>query len=130
MSSKAPMKRIDCAVVATKNYVFLVPVKSVGFFVVLNTIKTHQLFEGKSVHQGIEDLIASCSSPSEIEEKFCALLEDNPMYVFKISELSTFKIKGFLGKHTAMMRRSLKEYASILPNGKGNSKEMRLFFGQ
>ena len=44
MSSKQPMKQVDACVVSTKNYVFFVPKKSVGFFVVLNTIKSFQVF--------------------------------------------------------------------------------------
>jgi hypothetical protein len=130
MNSKQPMKQVDVCLVSTKDYVFYVPKKTVGMFVVLNTIKTHQLFEGKSIEQGVKDLIASAESVDALEKSMIALLEDDDKYVHKIADKKSFKFKGFLGKHTVRMSTGGANWSSVMAKGKGLSKEFRTFHGQ
>lgn len=130
MSSKQPMKQVDACVISTKNYVFFVPKKSVGFFVVLNTIKTHQYFDGVSVEQGVERLISNANTVDELEKSFTALLEDDEKYVHRIADQKSFKFKGFLGKHTVRMSTGGTNWTAVSVNGKGKSKEFRAYHGQ
>ncbi len=130
MNSKQPMKQVDVCLVSTKDYVFYVPKKTVGMFVVLNTIKTHKLFEGKSIEQGVRDLIAQAETKEDLEKSMIALLEDDEKYVHKIADKKSFKFKGFLGKHTVRMSTGGTNWSSVMAKGKGNSKEFRTFHGQ
>jgi len=103
MNSKQPMKNIDVAIVATKKYLFFVPKKTVGMFFVLNTIKTHKLFEGVDIEQGVKNLIEQSNSLEELESSMIALLENDEKYVHHIEDKKSFKFRGFLGKHTLRM---------------------------
>ncbi|MDG1330807.1 MAG: hypothetical protein P8P74_00645 [Crocinitomicaceae bacterium] len=130
MNSKQPMKNVDVCLVSTKDYVFYVPKKSVGMFVVLNTIKTHQYFEGVSIEQGVRNLIEKSESVEELHKSMIALLEDDDKYVHKIADKKSFKFKGFFGKHTVRMSTGGTNWSSVMANGKGNSKAFREFHGQ
>ena len=130
MSSKQPMKQADVAVVGTKDYLFFVPKKTVGMFLVLNTIKTHQFFAGVSVEEGVKKLIAQAADTDELEKSLVALLEDDEKYVHRLADKSSFKFRGFLGKHTLRMSTGGTNWTAIMANGKGNSKAMRIFYGQ
>lgn len=130
MSSKQPMKQVDVVTVGTKNYVFFVPTKTVGLFLVLNTIKTHQFFAGVSIEDGVKKLIAESAAPEDLEKSMIALLEDDEKYVFDLNEQKSFKFRGFLGKHTLRMSKGGANWASVMVKGKGKSKEFRAFYGQ
>lgn len=130
MNSKQPMQRIDVCTLSTKNYVFLIPKKTTGMFLLFDTIKTHQLFEGVTIEQGVRKLIAKAENVTDLEKSMIALLQDDEKHVHQIASKSKFKFSGFLGKHTLMMRTSMTNYSSILVNGKGESKRFRLFHGQ
>lgn len=130
LNSKQPMKQIDVCLVSTKDYAFYIPKKSVGMFVVLNTIKTHQYFDGVSIEEGVQKIIANSETPQDLEKSLIALLEDDEKYVHKISDKKTFKFKGFLGKHTLRMSTGGANWSSVMANGKGLSKEFRAFHGQ
>jgi len=129
MNSKQPMKNTDVCLVSTKDYVFYVPKKSVGMFVVVNTIKTHQFFDGVTIEEGVKKVIENAASVEDLEKSMIALLEDDEKYVHKIADKKSFKFKGFLGKHTLRMATS-GGWSSVMANGKGNSKEFRTFHGQ
>ena len=130
MNSKQPMQNVDVCLVSTKDYVFYVPKKTVGMFVVLNTVKTHQLFEGVSIEQGVKNLIAKADSVQDLEKSMIALLEDDDKLVHKIADKKSFKFRGFFGKHTLRMSTGGANWSSVMANGKGNSKEFRAFHGQ
>lgn len=130
MNSKQPMKQIDVCLVSTKDYVFYIPKKSVGMFVVLNTIKTHQFFDGVSIEEGVQKIIADSSTPQDLEKSLIALLEDDEKYVHKISDKKAFKFRGFFGKHTLRMSTGGTNWSSVMANGKGLSKEFRAYHGQ
>ena len=130
MNSKQPMKQVDVCLVSTKDYVFYVPKKSVGMFLVVNTIKTHQYFDGVSIEEGVRKIIDNSETPQDLEKSLIALLEDDPKYVHQISEKKSFKIKGFLGKHTLRMSTGGANWSSVMPKGKGLSKVFRAFHEQ
>jgi hypothetical protein len=130
LNSKQPMKNIDVCLVSTKDYVFYVPKKTVGMFVVLNTIKTHQYFEGVSIEEGVKNLISKAESTEGLEKSMIALLEDDEKYVHKISDKKSFKFKGFLGNHTLRMSTGGTNWSSVLAKKKANSKLFRNFHGQ
>lgn len=130
MNSKQPMQNVDVCLVSTKNYVFYIPKKSVGMFVILNTIKTHQFFDGVSIVEGVRKLIDKAETVEELEKSLIALLEDDEKYVHKIADKKSFKFKGFLGKHTLRMSTGGTNWSSVMAQGKGNSKEFRAFHGQ
>ncbi len=130
MNSKQPMKQVDVCVVGTKNYIFYVPKKTVGLYYLLNTIKTHQFFEGVSIEDGVKKLISQSATPEDLEKSMIALLEDDEKYVHEIKLQKSFKFRGFLGKHTLRMSLGGTNWSSVSPSGKGKSKEMRSFYGQ
>lgn len=130
MNSKQPMKNVDVVVLGTKNYIFFIPKKTVGLYFVLNTIKTHRLFEGVDIETGVKNIIENSNNVEELESAMIALLEEDDKYVHPISEKKAFKFRGFLGKHTLRMSTGGTNWASVLPNGKGNSKLFRTFYGQ
>lgn len=130
MNSKQPMKSVDTCCVATKDYIFFVPKKSVGMFVILNTITTHQYFDGVSITEGVRKLVDNASTVEELEKSMIALLENDEKYVHKIADKKSFKFRGFLGKHTLRMSTGGANWSSIMINGKGLSKEFRSFYGQ
>lgn len=130
MNSKQPMKQIDVCAVCTKNYIFYIPKKTVGLFLLFNTIRNHSYFNGVSVEAGVRRLVQDAPSVEELEKSLIALVEGDEKCVHKISDQSSFKFRGFLGKHTLRMATALTNWSSISPNGRGNSKEMRAFYGQ
>lgn len=130
LNSKQPMKNVTVVVVSTKNYVFYVPLKTVGNFVVFNTIKTHQYFDGVSIPEGVKKIIDNSETVEELEKSMIALLEDDEKHVHKIADKTSFKFKGFLGRHTLRMTVGKRKWSSIYANGKKNSKAFRTFHGQ
>lgn len=130
MSSKQPMKNVDVSVVSTPNYIFFVPIKSVGLFLIVNTITTHQYFQDVSVPDGVQRLVEEATSQEDLEKSFIALLEDDEKYVHKIADKKKFKFNGFLGKHTLRMSTGGGNWTSIMPKGKGTSKEFRAYHEQ
>ena len=130
LNSKQPMQNVDVCLVSTRNYVFYVPKKTVGTFVVLNTIKTHKFFEGVSIEDGVKNIISNSESVESLEKSLIALLEDDEKYVHRIEDKKSFKFKGFIGNHTLRMSTGGMNWSSVLPKGRGNSKGFRTFHGQ
>lgn len=129
MSSKAMMQTIEASIVSTKNYVFIVPQKTTGMFIIVDTIKRHNLFAGVSIPDGVQKIIASCKTVEELESSMRNLLEDKELYVYNISALTSFKFRGFLGKQTVRLATGL-SWTSISPANKAESKAFRAFHGQ
>jgi hypothetical protein len=131
MNSKQPMKISNATVVGTKNYVFFIPTKTIGLFLVLDTIKNHSYFQGISIPEGVKQLIANSNSVNDLEESLKALLQEDEKYVHFIPEWPSFKFKGFLGKHTLRLGKGgTGAWSSVTVNGKGNSKQFRTYYGQ
>lgn len=130
MNSKQPMKSVDVCLLSTKNYIFFVPKKSVGMFLILNTITTHQYFNGVSIEEGVQRIIDNSETIEDLEKSMIALLENDDKYVHEIADKKAFKFRGFLGKHTLRMSTGGANWSSIMANGKGKSKEFRVYHGQ
>jgi len=130
INSKQPMKQTDVCLVSTKDFVFYIPKKSTGNFVVITTTKTHNYFDGQSIEAGVKKLIADSETPQQLENSLIALLEDDDKYVHKIADKKEFKFRGFLGRHTLRMSTGGMNHSSIYAKGKGNSKAFRAFHGQ
>ena len=130
MTIKAPMKSVDACVLGTKNYIFTVPVKSMGVYGLVTTFKNHQYFQDMSVDEGLRKLISEAESVEALEDSLCALLEDDDKYVYKLDEMNSFKFRGIFGRHTLRMARSKMHWASISFKKSPPSKEFRQFYGQ
>lgn len=127
MNSKMPMKQIFSCVVCTKKFYFVVPTKTIGMFVIFDTIKNHAFFEGLSIPEGLKKLINEAASVSELENKLKELLQNDDKYIFDLSEAKSTKIKSFLGKKTYMYRKS-KSWASFSPKTKADGKALVEFY--
>ena len=127
LTSKSPMTHIESAVVCTKDKVYVFPKKSTGNFVILNTVKSHSFFEGKSVEEGLKKVISEASSDAELESTLSDLLENNEKYILDLNAATKKSIKGFLGKKTLMVRNG-KSWTSFSPKGKEATKAMADFY--
>lgn len=127
MTSKSPMTQIDSAVVCTKDKVFLFPKKSTGNFIILNTVKTHSFFEGKSIEEGLKDVISNSSNEIELQETLSNLLENNAQYIHDLNSATKKSIKGFLGRKTMHVRHG-KSWISFTPRGKEATKALVGFY--
>lgn len=130
ITSQAPMQRLDVCVVATQNYVFALPKKSVGFYMVMNTVKTHQLFQGKTMEEGVKELIARAEDVQDLEKSLSNLLENDEKYVYRVHGNSSFKFRGFFGKHTLRIGITRMKWSSFGPSNSADSKRFRAFYGQ
>jgi hypothetical protein len=127
MHSKSPLTQIYSCVICTKNHFFVVPTKSVGTFVIFNTIKDHAFFQGMTILEGLKKLITETEKVEELEVKLSQILESNDNYVYMLSEAKSLKIKSFLGKKTFMYRKG-KSWASFNPKSKDEGKAMATFY--
>lgn len=131
MNSKQPMTILNATVVGTKNYVFFIPTKTTGLFLILDTIKNHSYFQGISIPEGVKKLIDHSNTIADLEESLKALLQEDEKYVHFIPEWPSFKFKGFLGNHTLRLGKGgTGAWSSVTVKGKGKSKEFRIFYGQ
>jgi hypothetical protein len=130
MSSRQPLKTVDVCTVSTKNKIFFVPKKSVGEFIILSTITTHQYFNGVSIEEGVKEIISKSGSTAELETAMTALLDNDVKYIHNVADQKSFRFRGFLGKHTLRMSTGGANWTSIMAKGKGMSKEFRGFHGQ
>ena len=127
MNSKMPMKQIYSCIVCTKDYFFIVPTKSVGMFVIFNTIKNHQHFEGLGIYEGLKKMIKEAENVGDLENQLKNLLENDEKYIHKLEEATKLKISGFLGKKTLTCRKG-KSWASFSPKSKAGGKELTAFY--
>ncbi len=127
MNSKMPMKQIYSCIVCTKNHFFVIPTKSIGMFVIFNTIKNHAYFDGLSIFEGLKKMINEAENVEDLEAKIAELLEQDEKYIFKLEDATKLKISGFLGKKTLMFRKG-KSWASFSPKSKAGGKELAAFY--
>jgi hypothetical protein len=66
MTSRSPLKKVDVCLVGTRNYLFAVPMKTVGMYVMLTTFKTHQFFQDVSIPEGVQRVIQNAQSVEEL----------------------------------------------------------------
>lgn len=130
MNAKAPTSITNGVCVGTRNYVFFIPTQTVGFFPMLQTFKTHRLFEGVSVQEGVTNLIGSSNSVEALEESFIELLENNAKYVHQISTYNTFVISGLFVKNNLRLIRSRFDFNACVLKPKEVAKTFRDFYGK
>lgn len=130
MNSMHPLVHLYVCIVSTKNYVFYIPKKSIGTFVIFTTIKEHDYFNGVSIEKGVKRILEVSKTVEDLEKLLIYFLEEDDKYVHRIADKKSFKFRGVLGKHTLKMSTGRANWSSILANGKGNSKEFREFHGQ
>jgi hypothetical protein len=127
MNSKMPMKQIYSCVLCTKDYFFIVPTKTVGMFVIFDTIKNHSFFEGLSIQEGLKKMTQETESVSDLQDKMKELLNNDDKYIFDLNEAKSVKIKGFLGKKTLTYRLP-RSWASFSPKSKAEGKALAEFY--
>lgn len=130
ITSQAPMQRVDVCLVGTPSYIFALPKKSVGFYVVMNTIKTHQLFLGSSMEEGVKELIERAADVQDLENSLSNLLEHDDKYVYRVHGNLSFKFRGFLGRHTLRIGINKMRWSSFGATPSSESKRFRTFYGQ
>jgi hypothetical protein len=101
------MKNVAVCLVSTKNYVFYVPKKTVGLFFVLNTIKTHQLFDGVSIEAGVRKIVDKAESVEGLESSMIALLEDEENSFTKLTRKKPSNFVDFLGNIRSSLHKTL-----------------------
>lgn len=127
MNSKMPMKQIYSCIVCTKDYFFVVPTKTIGMFVIFDTIKNHAFFEGLSIPDGLKKMMSEIQSVTELEDKLKELLNNDEKYIYQLSEAKSLNIKSFLGKKTFMYRMP-RSWSSFSPKKKAAGKELVAFY--
>jgi len=127
MNSKMPMKQIYSCVLCTKDYFFVIPTKSIGMFVIFNTIKNHSHFEGLTIYEGLKKLQNEATDIADLESKIKDVLENDEKYIFEFAQATKLKISGFLGKKTLMFRKG-KSWGSFSPKSKADGKKLAEFY--
>lgn len=123
MNSKMPMKQIHSCVLCTKTHFFIVPTKTIGMFVIFDTIKNHSFFDGLTIQEGIKKMIDEAENLEELTAKMSELLNGDEKYIYNIEEAKSAKIKSFLGKKTYMYRQP-RSWASFSPKSKAEGKAL------
>lgn len=129
MSSESPLKQVDGVFIGTKNYVFIIPKKSVGFYYLVTTFKTHQYFTDNTVEDGCAKLLAEAESVESLESTFIELLEGEPKNVHKISEKVWFKLNKFFSTFNFRFGKSKMNWSACVIKGKDKGNELKAFYG-
>lgn len=130
LNSKNTLKHVEVCIVSTHNYVFIIPKKSTGLYLVMTKITTHQFFDGVSTEEGLERLIADTTSVKELEKSMIELLDNDPQYVHLLADKSLVKFSSFLGNHSVRMVLDRWNWTGVTIKGKGNGKKFRAFHGK
>ncbi len=130
MNSRNPFKTTNGAVVGTKKYLFFIPVQSTAVYPLFTSMKTHDLFQGVSVQEGLVRLIRNSNSVDELENSLCQLLENNEQCVHVLSDWPTFKFSGLFTKNNLRLIKSRKSWSATILKEKGKAQEFRTFYGR
>jgi hypothetical protein len=128
MSSDSPLKQYDGVFIGTKNYVFIIPKKSVGFYYLMTTFKTHAYFSDHSVEDGCAKLIEESPSVEALENTFIELLEDDKKYVHKLSDKAWFKLNKFFSTFNFRFGRTKLNWSACVIKGKDKGAELKAFY--
>lgn len=130
VNSKAPTKHTNGMCLGTKNYIFFIGIQTIGVYPMLQTFRSHRIFQGVSVQQGIANLLNASATVEELEEAFIALLENNPKYVHHIPSYSSFVISGIFIKNNMRLIKSRFDYSACILKPKAVAQEFRDFYGK
>lgn len=129
MSPKAPTSITQGVCVGTKNHLFFIPAQTMGFYPMLQTFRTHYIFQELSVSEGVRAMISNCKSVKELEQAFIELLESNVKYVHHIPSFERFLISGIFIKNNLRLIHSRFNYYACILKPKAAAKEFREFYG-
>ena len=127
INANSPLKKIFSSIVCTEDYYFVVPTKSIGTFVIFDTIKNHSFFDGLSIPEGLKKMINDTTDVHVLEDKIKDLLENQENYIYKLSEAKGLKLKSFLGKKTMMYKRGF-GWGNFSPKSKDEGKLLVEFY--
>ncbi len=128
-TSKTPLKQYDAVAITTRNYVFVIPKRSTGIYLVATTITTHSFFINDTIENGCARLISAAKSVMDLEQTLISLLENDPKYVHNLHDGLTIKINKWFNTFNFRLLRSRLEWTAIVIKGKENGKFLRDFYG-
>jgi hypothetical protein len=128
MSSESPLKQYDGVFIGTKNYVFIIPKKTVGFYYLVTTFKSHAYFIDHSVEEGCAKLIAEAESVEALENMFIALLEDDSKYVHKLSDKLWVKLNKFFSTFNFRFGKTKMNWSACIIKGKEKGNALKAFY--
>ncbi len=128
MSSESPLKQYDGVFIGTKNYVFIIPKKTVGFYYLVTTFKSHAYFVDHSVEDGCAKLIAEAESVEALENTFIALLEDDSKYVHKLSDKLWVKLNKFFSTFNFRFGKTKLNWSACVIKGKDKGNSLKGFY--
>lgn len=128
LTSKSALKQYEAVMLATKNYVFVIPKQTVGFYMILQTFTNHRYFANSSVVEGCQKLISEASSLSELEQTFIELLENDDKLVSKLSEIKQLKLNKWFSTFNFRMIRGNLGYTAVVVKGKEKGNLIKSFF--
>ncbi|MGL4597011.1 MAG: hypothetical protein ACRCYO_05760 [Bacteroidia bacterium] len=117
MTSKS-LKQFDAVMIATKEYVFLIPTQSVLILPIVQTFTTHRYFVNGSVSEGCLKLIADAANPNELEQTLMGLLEGDEKFIHKLSNLDAIKVNRWFSTFNFRLLKGKMGYTAILVKGK------------
>lgn len=130
MSSESPLKQYDGVFIGTKNYVFIIPKKSVGFYYFVTTFKSHAYFKDYSVEEGCSKLISEINTVEELENTFVELLENDSKYVHLLSEKAWVKLNKFFSTFNFRFGKSKMNWSATVIKGKDKGNELKAFYSE
>lgn len=128
MSSQSPLKQYDGVFIGTKNYVFIIPKKTVGFYYLVTTFKTHAYFVDHSVEDGCAKLIAEATSIEALENTLIELLEDDSKYVHKLSDMLWVKLNKFFSTFNFRFGKTKMNWSACVIKGKDKGNELKAYY--
>lgn len=129
MDSKNPLQRVDAVVVATKEYLFFIPQKSTGMFLLFDVIRNHRLFENCTIPEGVQKILNEANAIQEVEKTLIELLDNDSKYIHELTTKNSVIVKSMLGSTTVRMPMGKMKYSSITVKNKKGGKELKTFLG-
>ncbi|MGL5888806.1 MAG: hypothetical protein ACRC3B_02910 [Bacteroidia bacterium] len=130
MSSIAPLTHVQGVMIGTPNFVFLIPQKSTGSYLLVTTFTTHQYFAGSNVAEGCARLISEMKSVDELEKTFINLLENDAKYVHKLSDKEWFKLNKFFRTYNFRFGKGKLNWSAFVVKGHDAGKSIKAFYSQ
>lgn len=128
MSSENPLKQYDGVFIATKNYTFIIPKKSMGIYYFVTTFKNHSYFLNNSVEEGCAKLIEEASSVEALEQTLIELLEGDSKYVHKLEEKAWFKLNKFFSTYNFRFGKTKINWSACVIKGKDKGNALKSFY--
>ncbi len=126
--ARNPFEKINVGVVLTKNYMFTVPLESKAGFGLASASNSYDVFQGKSIEEGVTALAQSSETADHFEGEMRSLLAENPKWIYEIADLKHVKFVSLFGKQAVQLARKTKmERVNINFKHKAEGKALRAF---